>query len=516
MSLYSTPATKRGESPTERGLAIIEAAGLALAVLLPSFFNARSTFSFEPDRMALLRVLAIVVAVAGLLTISIRRPRLTPLRLAVIGWLAIQGIATLASVSVGRSFWGSEERVGGLLTSVAWALFALCLPVILSAGAVYRLVAAISLGSVPVTLYALAQEIGWDPVRVAVAPAQPPPAVSSTLGNPVFLGGYLAMVIPLTIWLAWSGQRKVAPIALAVLQMIALIGTEARGPWLGLAAGGVTAMLLIGLATARRRWIAASLAALALGIALLVAPSLALRPESMESLRRTPYVGRLAGLWTSTTAAQRLLIWEGAARLVASDPLRALVGYGPETLPLAYARHYPPRLAEYVEYLNRTVQYEVFMFDVQVDASVQKGNEQIAEVMYRVLLRSLDYAEDYDIAELEIELEHEGRLAEFERLCREIYREEWRRVRKGSQKYNRASVLLHTLDPRTYPGPESWLDAVRSRPARNLTVSQFIERSFDLCARRRPGKAIAFIVDEMGQYVARSQERLENLVSRFV
>ncbi len=347
MSLYSTPATKRGESPTERGLAIIEAAGLALAVLLPSFFNARSTFSFEPDRMALLRVLAIVVAVAGLLTISIRRPRLTPLRLAVIGWLAIQGIATLASVSVGRSFWGSEERVGGLLTSVAWALFALCLPVILSAGAVYRLVAAISLGSVPVTLYALAQEIGWDPVRVAVAPAQPPPAVSSTLGNPVFLGGYLAMVIPLTIWLAWSGQRKVAPIALAVLQMIALIGTEARGPWLGLAAGGVTAMLLIGLATARRRWIAASLAALALGIALLVAPSLALRPESMESLRRTPYVGRLAGLWTSTTAAQRLLIWEGAARLVASDPLRALVGYGPETLPLAYARHYPPRLAEY-------------------------------------------------------------------------------------------------------------------------------------------------------------------------
>ena len=50
------------------------------------------------------------------------------------------------------------------------------------------------------------------------------------------------------------------------------------------------------------------------------------------------------------------------------------------------------------------------MFDVQVDLSVQTNAERIAEVMYRVLLRGLDYAEDYDIAELEIELEREGKL----------------------------------------------------------------------------------------------------------
>ncbi|MCC7352958.1 MAG: O-antigen ligase family protein [Anaerolineae bacterium] len=354
MNLHAAPIGKRGESRGVQlnvasgvGFAIVEAAGLVLAVLLPSFFNARSTFSFEPDRMALLRMLAVVLAVAGFLAIPIRRPRLTPLRLAVIGWVAVQGIATLASVDVGRSFWGSEERAGGFLTSVAWALLALSLSSVLSDGGVRRLAVAVSLGSVPVTLYALAQEVGWDPVRIAVAPAQPPPAITSTLGNPIFLGGYLAMVIPLTAWLAWSEQRKAAPIALAVMQGVALVATEARGPWLGLAAGGVTAALLIGLATARRRWLVASLAALALGIVLLLAPGLALRSETMDSLRRIPYAGRLVGLWTSTTAAQRLLIWEGAARLVGSDPLRVLLGRGPETLPLAYTRYYPPRLAEY-------------------------------------------------------------------------------------------------------------------------------------------------------------------------
>ncbi len=170
-----------------------------------------------------------------------------------------------------------------------------------------------------------------------------------------------------------------------------------------------------------------------------------------------------------------------------------------------------PRLAEYVEYLNRTVQYEVFMFDVQVDLSIQTSAEQIAEVMYRVLLRSLDYAEDYDIADLEIELEGEGKLGDFQRLCRDVYKEEWHRIRKGSQKYARASALLHQLDPKTYASSETWLEIVKHRPSRRLTVNDVVERSFELCARRRPGKALTFVVDEMGQYVARSGERLENL-----
>src|ERR1035437_6396196 len=100
-----------------------------------------------------------------------------------------------------------------------------------------------------------------------------------------------------------------------------------------------------------------------------------------------------------------------------------------------------PRVTEYVEFLNLTVPYEVFMFDVQVDLSVQTNSEQIAEVMYRVLLRTLDYAEDYDISELEIELEGEKKLDEFQTLCRRDYEDEWRKIRKGSQKYARASAL---------------------------------------------------------------------------
>src|SRR5207249_9030781 len=56
-----------------------------------------------------------------------------------------------------------------------------------------------------------------------------------------------------------------------------------------------------------------------------------------------------------------------------------------------------------------------------------------------------------------------------------------------------------------------WLQSVKARPLQHLTVKEIVERSFDLIAYRRPGKAFAFIVDEMGQYVARSGDKLENL-----
>ena len=162
-----------------------------------------------------------------------------------------------------------------------------------------------------------------------------------------------------------------------------------------------------------------------------------------------------------------------------------------------------------VEFLNGAVPYEIFMFDVQVELPVETKPEQIAEVMYRVLLRDLDYAEDYDIAELEIELEKEGKLAAFQDLCRAEYKEEWRKIRKGSQKFARASAVLHRLDPRTYAATDTWLNMVKARPSRRLSVKELVDRSFDLCNVRRHGKAFAFILDEMGQFA----ERLENLLA---
>jgi hypothetical protein len=167
-------------------------------------------------------------------------------------------------------------------------------------------------------------------------------------------------------------------------------------------------------------------------------------------------------------------------------------------------------IENFVTLLNASLPCEVFMFDVQVDRSI-RTEEQIAEIMYRVLLRDLGYAEEYDLAELEIELESEGKLDAFMALCRNRYNEEWQKIRKGSQKFTRASALMHELEPETHHSKDSWLQALKEHPFSVLDVRMIVDRCYELCAVRRPGKAFTFIIDEVGQYVARSGDKLEIL-----
>src|SRR3954452_12458073 len=93
---------------------------------------------------------------------------------------------------------------------------------------------------------------------------------------------------------------------------------------------------------------------------------------------------------------------------------------------------------------------EVILFEVAKERDTRKVTERIAELMYTVLLRELDYAEDFDVAELEIELEAEGKLDTFVQICKQKYGADWRMVRKGAMKLSRASAILHELSPETF------------------------------------------------------------------
>ena len=191
------------------------------------------------------------------------------------------------------------------------------------------------------------------------------------------------------------------------------------------------------------------------------------------------------------------------------------------------------RIADTIDYINSRFDAHVIMFDVQVDRAVRRATEPIAEIMYSVLLRELDYAQDYDVAELETELESEGRLGEFVAACAELYRDKvgkvqaaetvpptlsgvpadeyavWQRVRKGAQRIQRASATLHRIAPDTYPAADTWASSLKQKS--DVTIRTLVDRTFELGGRRRPGHAVIFIIDEVGQYVARSAEKIENL-----
>ena len=163
-----------------------------------------------------------------------------------------------------------------------------------------------------------------------------------------------------------------------------------------------------------------------------------------------------------------------------------------------------------LDLINTRFPTEVILFDIAKEQDTRRVTQRIAEFIYTALLRELDYAEDFDIAELEIELEAEGSLEQFIAKCKQIHTLEWRIVRKGAQRLSRASAVLHVLDSVTYPAADSWAHTQRSRDAA-ISVSKVVQRTFELFGRRRPGKALVLVIDEVGQHVARSSDKIEDL-----
>jgi tetratricopeptide (TPR) repeat protein/O-antigen ligase len=199
---------------------------------------------------------------------------------------------------------------------------------------------------------------------------------SSATNWPIWLIGGLLLVV-LAYVLIYLLPRRPAPtrmllrmqslgmLAITGLLLITIFFTQSRGPWLGIAAGlFVFFTLLLWNAYRRARKAGESSAArwgglligeivLALALAGFIVVFNTVNSPFFDQLRATPYIGRLGTLLESEsgTGLVRRLIWVGddkaggAVALITSDPLRAVVGWGPESMFVAFNKFYPPALA---------------------------------------------------------------------------------------------------------------------------------------------------------------------------
>ncbi|MGB7219898.1 MAG: BREX system P-loop protein BrxC [Vicinamibacterales bacterium] len=150
------------------------------------------------------------------------------------------------------------------------------------------------------------------------------------------------------------------------------------------------------------------------------------------------------------------------------------------------------------------------IFDVSTDRGIRSGNQTLTEIMYGLFLQSLGYSKDLDLSELEIALEGEGRLLEFESVYRQRFAKEWN-ADKGLLAFSlgRASEVMHLLEPKTYPVADSWVKGVKQRS--DISPGKLADRANELMKRRRPGQSLMFVVDEVGQFVARDVQKMLDL-----
>lgn len=383
---------------------LIEAGWLLTIAVVPIFFNVRTSRVFEPDKSAILRGIAFAMAAAWLVKVLERalywagrrlgwiewtgaaRPRRSWLFYAPVILAALYAVvyvaSTLTSVQPHFSLMGSYQRGQGTLFALSLIVIALLVATHLrTRDQVARLLGAVALGSLPITLYALMQRFKLDPLPWG---GDATSRVTSSMGNSIFLGGYLVMAIPLTlaglmalIPAAWNALRSgeapsngvrflqvagyigllLCGLPILILQVLALALIASRGSFLALLATAVPTILLLIAVPLRKtswRWIPIgptglwTLGALAALIVVSFVPvSFATGPLSLTTDPAQ-----------APTGIVRQLIWEGSRKLIYTRPapggqpdrwasLRPLLGYGPETMYLTYNQVYQPELGRY-------------------------------------------------------------------------------------------------------------------------------------------------------------------------
>lgn len=150
------------------------------------------------------------------------------------------------------------------------------------------------------------------------------------------------------------------------------------------------------------------------------------------------------------------------------------------------------------------------IFDVSTDRGIRSGNQTLTEIMYRLFLDSLGYSRDLDLAELEIGLEEDGDLEAFKDIFNRLTGKSWDE-RKGLVAFamSEASAAMHELRPQIHDHSGSWADAHKGKA--DITPGKLADRVKELTERHKPGHSVLFVVDEVGQFVARDVQKMLDL-----
>ena len=337
---------------------------LALAAL-PALFNIQSSVSFEPDKAAMLISLAIVALIDLLWRAWRARPAApapalkrilrTPANLLLAGLVAWAILISLAAIDPATSLWGNYDRGYGLLTLLAGVIFLIVARNMTQAGEKWLLVDAAIIGAAIPILYGFIQMLALDPVRGIGVSFPLGQRASSTLGNPLYLGDYLLLVIGLILARrllhppATALGRRILEAA-AILALGLLILTFSRSVYLGLAVAGLSLLLFWW----NQQRTAPMPAAKSLRSSHPTGPSHAFASKLLlPAILFAAIVGitLLILLWPKLqhggTLQQRLLIWQAVIDLARARPRILLAGLGFDALSLALAPHLPPTLAHF-------------------------------------------------------------------------------------------------------------------------------------------------------------------------
>lgn len=247
---------------------LLEAGWLVALIVAPLFFNIYSSRVFEPDKITLVRSLALVMVGAWLLkqieTGLLRGAppdlfravwQANPLVLPTFAVVIVYLVSTILSVAPNVSLWGSYQRLQGTYTTFSYITIFFCAASTLRTRAqLDRAISVIIATSFPIALFGILQHFKLDPLPWGGDTTE---RVAANMGNSIFVAAYLIMVVPLTLarWIETLGRltrnqpRRLTFIGLGVVMLfVLLVGWAFNFAFgIGLAIGFIGLALIAGL-----------------------------------------------------------------------------------------------------------------------------------------------------------------------------------------------------------------------------------------------------------------------------
>lgn len=253
--------------------------------------------------------------------------------IAVLLFLFLVILSTIFSKFQEQSFWGRPFRWEGALTYLSYFII-LYLSYLCSYKIEYIkiIVNCILVSSSIISIYALFQYFGLDPIPRDSIRASWAFTSFATLGNPNFLGSYISIVFPISLFLyLWSSKRLSSTFLFisSVLTYSALICARSRSAWVGVAFSMVVIVILF------YKVIIKEYKRLVLILTVLIIVTIALNnfhggsiSAKFDSLVSDYKTVTSKSDEKSTAGSQRIFIWSRTMDYVFERPL---LGSGPDT-----------------------------------------------------------------------------------------------------------------------------------------------------------------------------------------
>ncbi len=322
--------------------ALIYATFVVPIVVAPTSF----IFPFIVPKVLLFRGLVTVLCASYALLLVLNweefKPRATPVTIVLSLFLLSFGLSTFIGSDWYHSFWDNHERMLGLFTLVHYVAYYYALSGIFTTWADWKMALRLFLiaGSVVMVLGML-QVANPDFLM-----NQGSNRVASTLGNPIYVGGY-GMFLAFVAYLLFIKDKnivwRVVEVVLGVCGVLGMFFSGTRGSMLGLAAG--LFIIIVGYSIALRehpRVRQALWGSLAIGMILL---AILYAYRQTDTVKNIPAIGRtLNTSMQEITNSPRWIAWHIAAESWAEKPV---FGWGPNNFFYAFNKYYNPKSLEF-------------------------------------------------------------------------------------------------------------------------------------------------------------------------